>query len=124
MHAGGRHFGWCFKCVDILIAWPSALVHRGGYYDLCTGALSRLSGCRCRTVWPAAPWPTALSVSQHELSAAQFSPPLPASSALSQFYVHETRGCAPCPGTFCLCWLMHGVHSSSLREEGVPEAYP
>jgi isoquinoline 1-oxidoreductase alpha subunit len=39
---------------------PSVIVHRGGRHDLCTGPLSRLSGCRCGAIWQAAPWPTAL----------------------------------------------------------------
>src|SRR5215471_16755679 len=28
------------------------------------------------------------------------------------------------PGQRRLCWLMRGVHSSTLREEGAPEACP
>src|SRR5262245_66472434 len=36
-----------------------------------------MPGCRRRAVWQAASWPPALSVEQHGLSAAHFSPPLP-----------------------------------------------
>ena len=49
------------------------MVHRGGRYGLWTASLSRLSGYRCHAVWQAAPWRTALSVSQRELAAAHFS---------------------------------------------------
>src|SRR5215207_5183063 len=49
------------------------MVPRGGRYDLCTGPLSRLSGCRCGAVRQAASWPTALPLYQHRLPAAHFS---------------------------------------------------
>jgi hypothetical protein len=49
------------------------MVPRGGRYDLCTGPLSSLSGCRCGAVRQAAPWPTALPLYHHRLPAAHVS---------------------------------------------------